>query len=100
MAPLTVSIPHSLGRQEAKRRLSSGLERLPAMGTVALDQQAWTGDRMTFTVRAFGFAAPGEIDVDDDAVRLQLELPALLRKFAKPVQDALLERARLLLTKR
>lgn len=99
MAPLTVSIPHSLGRAEAKTRLASGLQRLPAMGGVALEHQDWAGDRMDFVVRAFGFSAPGLLEVTDDAVRLQIELPQLLRKFAKPVQNALIERARLLLKK-
>ena len=63
-APLTVSIPHSLGRAEALSRLKSGLEGLPQVGVVTVEQQAWADNKMTFLVRAqgqsVGEALPGE----------------------------------------
>ena len=45
--PLIVSIPHSLGRQEAKRRLDSGISRLrPELaGLVSSLDYSWEGDR-------------------------------------------------------
>ncbi|TMJ56879.1 MAG: polyhydroxyalkanoic acid system protein, partial [Alphaproteobacteria bacterium] len=48
--PLLVSIPHRLGRSEAKRRLDSGLGRLrPELGALlrGLDYY-WEGDTLTF----------------------------------------------------
>ncbi len=100
MAPITVSVPHALGRVEAKQRLTAGLERVPKMEMVALERQEWTDDRMTFVVRAFGASLPGLLEVRDDNVQVQIELPGLLRKLATPVGTALRERARLLLQKR
>jgi Putative polyhydroxyalkanoic acid system protein (PHA_gran_rgn) len=99
MAPVKISIPHGIGRAEARRRLSEGLARMPVQGHVAIDQQVWVEDRMTFKVRAFGAAMPGLLEVGDDTVRLEIELPAILRRFAEQIKPALVERARLLLGK-
>ncbi len=71
-APLTVSIPHSLGRAEALSRLKSGLEGLPQAGLVTVEQQAWADNKMTFLVRALGQSVPGSLEVLDDAVRLEV----------------------------
>lgn len=99
-APLSVSIPHTLGKAEALRRLQEGLGNLPKAGVVTVDQQVWTENRMTFAVRAFGQAAPGSLEVLDDAVRLEITLPALLQKLWEPLKQALLGRAKLLLEKK
>lgn len=99
-APLTVSIPHSLGQAEALRRLKSGLEGLPQAGLLAVDQQAWIDNRMTFTVRALGQAVPGSLEVGDNAVRLEVTLPALLQKLWEPLKTVLLGRAKVLLEKK
>jgi Putative polyhydroxyalkanoic acid system protein (PHA_gran_rgn) len=100
-APLVVSIPHSLGREEAVRRLKSGLTRVAASVPVLIvEQESWEDDRMTFRVRALGQAASGHVDVADDHVRLEVTLPWLLQRFAEIAQAAIQNRGRLLLTKR
>ena len=99
-APLSVSIPHSLGRAEAQRRLKSGLQGLPQAGLLQVDQQAWIDNRMTFNVRALGQSVPGSLEVLDDAVRLEVVLPALLMKLWEPLKTVLLGRAKLLLEKK
>ncbi len=46
-APLIVSIPHHLGREEAKRRLKEGLTRAASSVPVLhLDEARWEADRM------------------------------------------------------
>lgn len=99
-APVTVSIPHSLGQAEALRRLQKGLGDLPKAGLVSVEQQLWTDNRMTFAVRAFGQTAPGSLEVLDNAVRLEITLPALLQKLWEPLKQAVLGRAKLLLEKK
>ncbi len=99
-APLVVSIPHSLGKAEALRRLKSGLEGLPQAGLLTLDQQAWTDNRMSFAVRALGQSVPGSLEVHDDLVRLEVVLPALLQKLWEPLKTVLLGRAKVLLEKK
>ncbi|MBI5265390.1 MAG: polyhydroxyalkanoic acid system family protein [Bradyrhizobium sp.] len=99
-APLVVSIPHRLGREEATRRLKGGLARAAAsVPVLSVDEERWQGDRMNFRVRALGQVASGQIDVADDHVRLEVVLPWLLQRFAEVAQTAIRSRGQLLLTK-
>ena len=100
-APLIVSIPHRLGREEATRRLKAGLTRAAAsIPVLHVDEESWDGDRMVFRVRALGQAASGHLDVADDHVRVEVTLPWLLQRFAEVAQTAIKNRGRLLLTKK
>jgi hypothetical protein len=101
MAPLVVSIPHRLGRDEAKRRLQYGLSRAAARFPIlTVDEESWSGDRMTFRVRALAQAASGFIDVAEDHVRLEVTLPWLLQRFAETVQRVVRQSGQLLLDKK
>jgi hypothetical protein len=100
-APLIVSIPHRLGRDEAARRLKAGLTRAAAsISILKVDEETWQDNRMIFRVRALGQAASGHLDVADDHVRLEVTLPWLLQRFAEVAQVAIKNRGNLLLTKR
>ena len=100
-APLVVSIPHRLGREEARRRLRHGLTRAAAsLPVLKVDEEKWVGDRMVFRVRALGQAAAGHVDVEDDHVLVEVTLPWLLQRFAQAAQATIKNRGRLLLTKR
>jgi hypothetical protein len=100
-APLIVSIPHRLGREEATRRLKAGLTRAAtSVPVLKVDEETWQGDRMVFRVRALGQAASGHLDVADDHVRLEVTLPYLLQRFAEVAQTAIRNGGNLLLTKR
>jgi hypothetical protein len=100
-APLVVSIPHRLGREEATRRLKAGLTRAASsIPVLKVDEERWEENRMIFRVRALGQAASGHLDVADDHVRVEVTLPWLLQRFAEVAQIAIRNRANLLLTKR
>jgi hypothetical protein len=100
-APLIVSIPHRLGREEATRRLKTGLARAAAsVPVLKVDEERWEDDRMIFRVRALGQAASGHLDVADDHVRLEVTLPWLLQRFAEVAQTVIKNRGNLLLTKK
>ena len=100
-APLIVSIPHRLGRDEATRRLKAGLTRAAAsVPVLKVDEERWEDNRMIFRIRALGQAASGHLDVADDHVRLEVTLPWLLQRFAEVAQVAIKNRGNLLLTKR
>src|SRR4051812_33825877 len=100
-APLIVSIPHRLGRDEAMRRLKSGLTRAAAsIPVLQVDEERWDENRMIFRVRALGQAASGHLEVADDHVLLEVTLPWLLQRFAQLAQAAIKHRGQLLLTKR
>lgn len=100
-APLIVSIPHSLGREEAMRRLKTGLSRATAsLPVVSVDEELWNDNRMDFRVRALGQVAAGHVNVEDAFVRVEVTLPWLLQGFAEAAQSAIQKRGQLLLTKR
>ena len=101
-APLLVSIPHRLGKDEAVRRLKSGLvnARTNYSSIISVDEEVWTGDRLVLRVRALGQSASGIIDVLDDCVRLEVTLPWLLAKFAERVVPTIRKEATLMLEKK
>ena len=100
-APLVVSIPHSLGREEAMRRLKTGLSRAAtSVPMLSVDEERWEDSRMTFRVRAMGQAAAGHVDVADDHVRVEVVLPWLLQRFAEAAQAMIRSRGDRLLTKK
>ena len=100
-APLIVSLPHHLGREEAVRRLQSGLTKAAqSVPLLKVEEERWDGDRLDFRVSAMGQAATGHVLVADDHVRIEVSLPWLLQRFAEMAQLAIKKRGNLLLTKR
>ena len=100
-APLIVSIPHRLGRDEAIRRLKSGLSSAALhVPILKVDEERWEDNRMIFRVHALGQAASGHVDVAEDHVKVEVTLPFLLQRFAEMAQAAIRERGTLLLTKK
>lgn len=101
-SPLIVSIPHRLGREEAVRRLKSGLgaARTNYSALLTIHEEAWTGDHLVFQVSAIGQSATGSIDVADDHVRLEVTLPWLLAKLAEKIAPAIRKEATLMLEKK
>jgi hypothetical protein len=100
--PLTVSIPHSLGKDEAARRLKSGLARAHQNfgGVFTLTDQTWSGDRLEFAARALGQTASGAIDVAEDHVRITLDLPWMLARLARNAQALIRRQGQLMLEKK
>ena len=100
--PLVLSISHRLGKEEAVRRLKSGLGSLPSnvRHVIAVQEQVWTGDHLQFRVSAVGQVAGGTIDVADDHVRLELTLPWLLARFVEKIQPLIRREGTLMLEKR
>jgi Putative polyhydroxyalkanoic acid system protein (PHA_gran_rgn) len=101
-APFVISIPHRLGKDEAVRRLKTGLGSASAnYGHVfAVEEEIWTGDRLQFRIRALGQVASGTIDVAEQYVTLRVFLPWLLAKLAAAIQPLVRKEGTLLLEKK
>jgi len=100
--PLVVTIPHRLGKQEAVRRLQSGLGRArTSYGHVLqVQEETWVGDSLTLRVSALGQNANGIIDVAEDHVRLEVQLPWLLAKLGEAIKGVIRKEGTLMLDKK
>jgi hypothetical protein len=99
--PLVVKVPHKLGKEEALRRVKPALGKASSgFPVLAVEEETWSGDRMSFRVRALGQVVAGNVDVAEDHVQLEVTLPWLLHKFAQVVQQTVSGRGRVLLEKK
>jgi hypothetical protein len=100
--PLVVSIPHRLGRDEALRRLKTGLAQVgTSFGHLfRVTEQTWTGDHLRFQISALGQSASGSIDVAEDFVRLEVFLPWFLARLVGTIQPLIRKQGTLLLEKK
>lgn len=99
---ITISIPHQLGRAEARRRIEAGfakiIHQLPGSGGACSER--WDGDRLTFSVAAMGQTVAGVVSVLDASVTMEIELPGVLGMIASGLQGRLQKMGQLLLTKK
>lgn len=89
---LLVVLPHSLGREEARRRVAAAVDhgRQQFSGFVSAGV-AWPNeDRADLDIGALGQTVKAQVDVEDREVRVRVYLPWLLASFA----DRLSERIR------
>ena len=96
---VTVIIGHRLGKVEAVRRLKEGLARTKGrLGPmIAMDDEIWEGDTLSFRMRALGQNAAASIEVLEDALRIKVSLRWLLAMAAKRLLPILRKQATLLL---
>lgn len=89
--PITVVIPHRLGQATARERIGGGIGKLAEMvpGGGAVEHR-WEGDTMHFTVSALGQRINCAIEVFEDKVRADVDLPPMLRLFGGKIRDKLL----------
>lgn len=76
-----IDIPHTLGRDEAKRRMIKGVGKLASHipGGAASVTHSWpSADRLALTVFAMGVEVPCTIDSEDNRLRVILHLPGML----------------------
>jgi hypothetical protein len=100
--PLVVTIPHRLGKAEASRRLRSGLEsaRTRYSHLLSVQEETWVGDSLTLRVAALGQSANGVIEVAEDHLRLEVQLPWLLAKLGESIKGVVRREGTLLLEKK
>ena len=100
--PIKLSIPHQLGRVEARSRLQSGFANLASQvpGSGSAISQRWEGDRLLFSVGALGATVSGFLEVLDTEVKMEIELPGVLGMLAGRLKERMQAAGRLLLTKK
>lgn len=80
--PLTVDLPHTLGAEEARRRIERNVGKLsdhvPGGAQVG---SRWTGNRLDLDVGAMGQQVSAQIDIQESVVRMTVNLPPALGFF-------------------
>jgi putative polyhydroxyalkanoate system protein len=96
--PLVVSVPHQLGRVEARKRLDEGVgkitQQFAQMGEV---MHKWDGDNLRFRLVTMGQEVTGHIEVGDETVRIEVLLPAFLAMIAGSLKGRLQKQGQILL---
>src|ERR687890_636037 len=92
--PVNVDLPHSLGREEARRRIAGNIHKLKdhIPGGAAQVDSSWSGDDLDLTIHALGQAVGAKIGVDERVVHVRVMLPGMLAMFARPIEAMLQKR--------
>lgn len=91
MARLTFDVPHSLGMEEATRRLK---EKLAAAltehrGRISEFREEWRDHTLSFMLKAMGVGVSGTVAVEPAKVRLDAELPFAAAFFKGAIEQRL-----------
>lgn len=88
--PIEVDLPHSLGREGARARISGGMGKLADfIPGGAVTEQRWEGDTLIFTVEGMGQRVGSRLTVHDAHVHAVFDLPPMLAMFAGKIRDKL-----------
>ena len=83
------------------RRIRGGLDRAQgSFGGLAFTDQTWTDQRLQFRAALLGQNASGVIDVADDHVRIEVQLPWLLAQMAEKAKALMQRQGQILLEKK
>lgn len=99
MQEVTATIPHQLGREEARRRIEAQVSALRQQhgSMLAGLQENWTGDTMAFSLNAMGQSLSGRVAVADQAVHVSVAVPWYLKMLTGNLKSRLEQQGRLLL---
>ncbi len=91
MPQLAIDIPHSLGQEEATRRLKEKFAAAHAeyQDKVSDFRQEWEGHTFSFGFHVLGMAVTGTIAVEEAMIKLVTHLPLAAAFFKGVIEDRL-----------
>ena len=95
MKSLEVRVPHSIGRDEARRRLDAAIVRArdEYADKVGGIEATWEGeDRLRLELSVMGMDIDSEVDVGDSELVVRLEVPGMAGLFAGRIKEGIQER--------
>lgn len=102
--PITVTISHTLGAEEARRRVREGFGKLSSSlsgGMMFKFKEEWTGaDQLRFEAKGLGQTITGVIDIFPQHVRIEAMLPGVLASIAEIITGKLEKEGTILLEKK
>lgn len=89
MPKLAIEVPHSLGQKEAAERLQGYLEKVKERygSQVSNMTDEWNGNTLKFGFTTFGFTIKGALDVQEDKVALDGEIPFAAMMFKGKIES-------------
>jgi hypothetical protein len=80
------------------RRLKPGLANAArSFPVITVEEELWSGDRLSFRVRALGQVASGTVDAAEDHVRLEVSLPGFIARFADRIKSVIAAKGKLMI---
>lgn len=99
---IKIDIPHKLTRDVARQRITEGFGRMrnQAVGGMLKFEDTWNGDRLDFRAGMLGQKVVGRLDVLDDHIHVEVELPTFLAAIANKVKATIAREGQVLLEKK
>lgn len=95
MKSLEVRVPHSVGRDEARRRLDAAILRARdeyADKVGGIDATWEADDRLRLLLTVMGMEIDSAVDVHDSELVVRLEVPGMAGLFAGRIKEGIQER--------
>ena len=97
---MRVTLPHNLPKDEVRRRMRAHAGEIAGFFPTGLAKvtTGWpTEDRMSITAEVVGYSFPGGVDIRDDAVVIEMDLPLILGLMKGPLEAAVKKEGKRLL---
>lgn len=92
--PITVDVPHQLGKAAVRARLDGSIDKIGAnIPGGSVTDHRWDGDTLHFTVQAMGQTIASAVTVFETNVHAVVDLPGILGLFASKIQDMIRKEA-------
>lgn len=100
MPSLKVSVPHTLGQDEAMRRLKNFINDLQAQyGNKAKNvQESWSGNVGKFSLEVMGMALSGILNIEANQVNMEANFPMAALPFKGTIESQIREKIGALLS--
>lgn len=92
--PISMDIPHKQGRAVLRDKLDRGTAKIAAVipGGAVTDHR-WEGDTLFFTIEGMGQRVASKLELFDDRVHAEIDLPPFLALFANKIRAKLAKEA-------
>ena len=90
MPNLTKNYPHSLGKEEAARRLKERIasEKINKANVASVSKEVWNDPyNLDFSMTLFGYRVDGTLKVEDSEIVVNLNLPFVAMMVKGMIED-------------
>ncbi len=95
MSQLDIAVPHQLPQEEALTRVKNLLAQVQEDQKHLIDDlsEEWDGNNASFSFNAKGFSLAGNIQVNENDVTIQGDLPFMLSFFKGKIEEVIKNKA-------